>query len=403
MQNGRGFMAATGRFAKLLCPIALLCLGIGKQAGAQEVPPPSVLLTLEGKAEPALDWIKCNNDDVSDVALRAFKRPNGQIVAFVNNQADNFPLVGRNLLGMSKDCSSAYTSRHNTDPSAFDDQIWIAATWTDDGIHVMAIGHQEYHGEKVGRCAVQSSTQCRYGSLIQLVSNDSGVTFQKAAAKPLAVASVRQPSDQRHIIGYSQPSNIFEHDGWKYVFVLSNGGGNQPAGTCLMRARAPLDPSSWTIFDGHSFVPSSFDPYVDNAGDHPACAQIPRLNGLVWSVLTMRDTGLLVALLTTTDPTTRAVGLATSTSYDALHWSALLPVPDVQLQWTDKCPRSPMLHYPSLVDPGSSRMNFDDTGLSPKLFLSLIEVINCRYTMNRSVGVVQAKLAPLSSRLWDHN
>jgi hypothetical protein len=388
-------------FIKLVLSIGLAGLGAAPAIGetwSQSGEPPSLRLELEGTPRLALNWAKCNEDDVSDVGLRAFRRLNGHIVAFADNQADNFPLSGTNLYGLGKDCSPAYVSKHDRDPSAFDDQVWIAATWSDDGIHVMAIGHQEYHGEKAGRCAVTSSTQCRYGSLLHLTSNDGGATFAKTTSRPLLASSQRQLPDQQHIVGFSQPSNIFEHDGWKYVFVLSNGGRRQPGGTCLMRSRQPMDPQSWTIFDGHDFRPSSFDPYIDDEQVAPICAQIPRLNGLVWSVLTVRDSGLLLALLTTIDPRVGAAGvrLATSTSFDALHWSPLVTVPDVDLQWTDKCLKSPMMHYPSLIDPSSPRRNFDDTSLRPQLFLTLIRMGGCKFTMDRRLALVQVRLTFLS-------
>jgi hypothetical protein len=391
---GMNLLMDTGKTTKFLCSLLVLwVVAIGNEVRGQQSDLPSLRLELEGKPRFALEWTKCNTDDVSDAGLRPFRRSDGKILAFANNQADNFPLIGTNLLNLRKDCSPAYISKHDGDPSAFNDQIWIAATWTDDGIHVMAIGHQEYHGEKVGRCSVKSFNQCRYGSLVHMISDDGGLTFRKTQSRPLAAPSQRQSAGQEHIVGFSQPSNIFEHDGWKYVFILSDGGGRQPSGgTCLMRSRQPMDPKSWTIFDGQDFRPSSFDPYRDDEQAAPICARIPRLNGLVWSVLNVRGSGILVALLTIIAPETNAVKLATSTSFDALHWSPLMALPDIDMQWTNRCPKSPMMHYPSLVDVTSSRRNFDDTGFYPQLFLTLIDIDHCKFTMDRRLAVLQAKL-----------
>ena len=358
---------------------------------AQDAAAP-VRLVAAGEAAPVLpNQPSCGPDDLPDTALRAFRRNDGSVVAFAS-AFESYPLTGPTLLRLAKACRSAYHSAKSADAARFDDETWIAATWTENGRDVMAIAHHEYHGEKhPGHCLGTTPRECRYGVLLHLISHDGGMTFRKTTPTPLAAAPVRQSVDQRRDTGFFQPSNIFEWNGYKHVFVRTSGGGAQPPATCIMRARDPLDPASWEIYDGASFRPALFNPYAGDPATRPVCAQVSRLNGLVWSALALRGGGLL-ALLTVLEPGTRRTRLATSVSTDLLHWSAPLPVEGVDLQWTDRCPTTPYLHYPSLVDPGSRRRNYDDSGSDALLFLTSIQIRDCKFTMNRTLVVMPVRL-----------
>jgi hypothetical protein len=307
----------------------------------------------------------------------------------------NHFLVGDSLLSLKKDCHEAYASHRLANPEAFDDETWIAATWTPDGRKVMAIGHHEYHGEQhPGRCAGNSPRQCRYGVLLHLISTDGGVTFRKSTPTPIAAAPVRSEPNQTREAGFFQPSNIFEHDGFEYTFVRTTGGGTQKPATCLMRSADPTDAKSWTIYDGREFVPALFNPYTEDVKDREPCAQIPALNGLVWSVLTYRESGVLLAVISVIDPQTKEARLATSTSYDGLLWSKPLYVKGFDLDWIAPCPRSPQLFYPSLIDPASKRRNFDDTGGNPVLFVTGITREGCKSSMERDLRFAHVRLVP---------
>jgi hypothetical protein len=337
---------------------------------ADEAPTPkSIKLSIEGEFQPVFNWAKsqCEKMDLPDAGLRAFRRADNSVEAFAAHYTNYF-MLGPSLLDLKKQCHSAYPSGHNANPAAFDDQTWIAATWTDDGRHVMAVGHLEYHGELYpGRCEAPKNVQCRYGALLDLNSDDEGAHFTKSP-NPLAAAPAREEPNQKPSVGIFQPSNIFEHDGWKYVFARSSGGGAQPAAACLLRSRDPMNEQSWQIFDGDGWESASFNPYTQDWGDRKPCAQVSTLNGIVWSVLTFRPTGVLVAVISVIEPQTGKPRLATSTSSDALHWSKLDYV-DLDLEWGAPCPKSPALGYPSLMDPSSTRRNFDDTGTDAVIFV----------------------------------
>ena len=344
-------------------------------------------ITVVTKGEPRLILRsqECGPEDVPDAGLRVFRRQDGSIYGFASGY-DNFPIAGQALSDLHRVCKSAYQSEHNANPESFDDETWLAATWTDNGRDIMAIGHNEYHGEQhPGACHGTSPRVCRYGVLLHLTSHDGGSTFTKTTSSPLVAPPIRQEVDQQRDTGFFQPSNIFEHDGWKYVFVRTSGGGSQKAATCLMRSDKPESPASWGIYDGSAFRPALFNPYADDVVSRPSCAPLANINGLVWTVVQLRGTDFLIALLTRVDSRTNITRLMTSTSRDALHWSAPRIVQGINLEWSESCPTSPYLHYPSLVDPQSSRRNFDDVGTSALLFFTSIEVSHCKFTMHRDL------------------
>lgn len=347
-----------------------------------------------GELEPVLDPNRspCGPDDLPDAGLRAVRRDDGSVIAFANAE-DNYTLEGSGLDKLQRSCHSALRSRHDEDPAHYDDQTWIAATWSDNGKDVMAVGHHEYHGaEHAGRCLAQNERQCRYGALMDLVSHDGGLSFTKADPKPIAAVPEQQQKTQDRQTGFAQPSNIFEWSGFKYLFVHTTGGGAQKPGTCLMRARDALDPKSWGIYDGSAFQPALFDPNVDDVAERATCKAI-WTNGLVWSVISLRNPHLLVALLTAIDLKTKGVYLATATSSDALHWSALQPVDGPTLKWGDKCPSTPFLHYPSLLDPHSKSRNFDSASSDDLvLFFTEIKMADCKFTKERELVRMSAKL-----------
>lgn len=380
---------------RLLCGVAsALLLGTLSYADTPESLPRSVRLSVAGDVKPVLSGNQrpCGPDDLPDAGLRAVRRADGSLVAFANAE-ENYTLEGASLDELRKSCRSALRSGHDEDPAHYDDQTWIAATWSDNGKDVMAIGHHEYHGaEHDGRCLARNERQCRYGALIDLVSHDGGLSFVKAAPKPIAAVPEQQQTTQVRQTGFAQPSNIFAWDGFKYAFVHTTGGGAQKPGTCLMRAPDALDPKSWGLYDGSAFQPALFDPYVDDPATRGTCKAI-WTNGLVWSVISLTNSHLLVALLTAVNLKTKGVYLATATSRDALHWSALLPVSGLSLNWGDKCPSTPFLHYPSLLDPLSKSRNFDSSSNDDLvIFFTKIEMADCKFTKQRELVRMSAKI-----------
>jgi hypothetical protein len=345
---------------------------------------------------PLVDWhgSKCEDIDIPDAGFRAFRRSDGKIVGIASHYITR-TLTGSTLQVLRREsCRPALVSQRNPDPAQHDDQTWLAATWTDDGINVAAIGHHEYHGElHPGMCAGKTPRECRYGVLTLYVSHDGGANFKRVTSRPIAAVPVRQSFDQGKDVGFFQPSNIFESGGFKYVFVRTSGGGAQTAATCLMRAKNPLEPGSWQIFDGKMFRPSLFDPYKDDLSQGPICKQVSTLNGLVWTVVRHRQRGVFIAVLTVIEPITRTTRLATSVSRDALNWSKPKLIDGIALEWSVGCGPGPVYHYPSLVDPDAPGRNFDTTDDEALLFLTAIQRSDCKMTMDRDLVYRRTKLS----------
>lgn len=329
---------------------------------------------------------KCEEIDIPDTGLRAFRRFDGQVVALASHY-ETRTLVGPNISSLRKNgCGVALKSKKSADPSSYDDQTWLAATWTDDGKRVTAIGHNEYHGEMhAGMCAGKTPRECRYGALTLFVSQDGGEHFGRAALRPIAAVPEKQKYEQGRDTGFFQPSNIFQYEDMKYVFVRTSGGGGQKPAACLMRAKDPAEPGSWEIYDGSGFRRSLFDPYKDDSAKAPICAQVSTLNGMVWSVLRHRQRGVYIAMLTVIDPATKKLTLATALSRNLLDWSKPRYVEGIDIQRTEVCDGNPVYIYPSLVDPDSPSRNFDTTDDEAVLFLTAISRQNCKMTMNRDL------------------
>lgn len=374
-------------FTRILILISLgsPCLAFAYTGGIGQ---PTVDLEFIGASQTVTRWQKdrCEDIDIPDTALRAFRRADGKVVAVASHYV-TYTLVGSDLYGLKKDgCLVSYRSPKDPDPSHYDDQTWLAATWTDDGMSVAGVGHHEYHGElHPGRCAGKTPRECRYGVLSLFSSKDGGRSFGHANLRPIAAVSVTQQFDQGKDIGFFQPSNIMEWEGHKYMFVRTSGGGRQAPSACLMRATNPLKPDSWEIYDGKGYRQSLFDPYKDDPTKGPVCGQIPGLNGMVWGLLRHRSRDVFIALLAVNQPGTKTLRLAISASKSLLSWPRPKVVEGIAFEWSGECSAGPVYHYPSLIDPDAPGRNFDTTDDDALLFLTAINRRDCKMSLDRDL------------------
>ena len=112
--------------------------------------------------------------------------------------------------------------------------------------------------------------------------------------------SGRFPVDAGRRVGYFNPSNIIERDGYYYVMVFSEHQGAQERGVCLLRTRDLAEPSAWRAWDGTGFEARFANPYQEQI-EHPdrhVCAPVARdnLTGLVTSLTRHEGSGLYIAL-----------------------------------------------------------------------------------------------------------
>lgn len=373
----------------MLAPVLLVAPQFVGVAAAEKAE-----LKLVGDPVTVFSWAsdRCTDSDVPDSQLRAFRAADGRVVAFASEAATR-ALRGPDLLHLKRDCAVAFESSGSSDPAAHDEWTWVTGVWSDDGVNVAALGHSEYQAEHhPGRCEGTTARTCRYDVILLLASTDSGTTFRRAADTPVAAPPVQQPEAQTKTIGFLNPSNIIEMDGWKYAFVLAAGVGTQRGGTCLMRARDPLRLDSWQMYRDGEFVASAYDPYTPNASTEARCTPVANLTGMVWSVVRHRPSGLYIAMLTVGGPGPKDISLALATSHDMLHWTKPDIVPGVAFQWMKPCPIAPAWHYPSLIDPNSPRRNFDTVGDDAVLFMTRLNLKGCRGSLDRDLVRIPVRL-----------
>ncbi len=226
----------------LVCASLASARDENRGASAAATKPAAAELTFNGAPRPALDWNKCDEFDISDEGLRAFRDAKSQVVE-IAGASKTRTMRGPSLLDMKKPCSVELDSAENPDPVAHNDRTFLTSLWTPDGVNILGIGHDEYHGEShPGRCLGTTPRQCRYGTLVFLDSHDGGEHFERTPTRPLAAVPVRQAINLGRDTGFFQPSNIFHWGNAEYVFVRTSGGGVQKPATCLLRSEKPLDP-----------------------------------------------------------------------------------------------------------------------------------------------------------------
>jgi hypothetical protein len=329
----------------------------------------------------------CDDLDIPDAPLRAFRTYDGSVVAFSTHYR-NRRLLGASLANLVHDCRVVYEGNHDQDPAAFNDRTWIAATWTNDGKVVTALGHNEYQAERFpGRCQFTTYRQCWYNSIVLLRSNDAGKTFARAdfkGATPVPLVASPEPSeaDQGHPRGYFNPSNIISFEGYYYSLVAQTGIGSQPPGRCLFRSQDPSSLSGWTFHDGRSFVPSAGSAY-DGKPSHPPCQAVAGLHGTLGSVAKIKGSNLFAAFAIGDIPSSRDGGtVEVSFSTDLLHWGGTKVITTLSSFWSKACTNDARYNYVSVLDDADASHNFETIGGSPWLFMVRG---HCNVTMDRDL------------------
>lgn len=332
----------------------------------------------------------CDGHDVPDAPTRAFRDKDGKIAMFGMHHV-NRALRGEKLDAMKLDCQVVLASGHKDDPAAYDDYSWITATWTDDGVNVAALVHQEYHAnEHRGRCAFSDMMRCWTNSILVARSADGGRSFARPRGSAvLATYPFRQDVGQGRHRGFFNPSNIVSTpDGWKHVFIATTGWSGQKHGACLFRTKTPGDPQSWRGWNGHSFAAQTGDPYASTAVSDKTCEPIAPFVTPVGAVVKHRASGAWIAVLMAAkhDQFFSEPGFWATASRDLIHWSKPTLVVAGKTLYDDPCTAGPqIIAYPSLLDPEATTRNFEDVGDQAELFYATMRVDGCQATSDRNL------------------
>ncbi len=358
--------------------------GCGAPAAAD---PPVPRAAIASPEEPVFLWRRdrCADDDIPDAPLRVLRRDDGTLVGFASHYVSRLFLISPDR-HFSRDCRPVFSSRADPDPATFDDRIWIASTWSDDGRHVAALGHDEYQGQThPGHCTYATYRQCWYNSVVLLRSDDGGRSFAKLAAPPIAVARARFQSGEGMPRGFFDPTNLVAKDGWHYAIIYNNGEPGQPRGNCLFRAGTVTEARSWEYWTGNGFEKSSFDPYGGALPPPLPCQPLAGLNGRVFAIVLHKQTGWYVGAMAVQGETQQVGEIGLVFSRDLINWSGYEKLLDASMIWSKSC--APPVHYgyPSLVDLASTDRNFSEIGDHPALYLTRLPLQGCSTTLDRDL------------------
>jgi hypothetical protein len=325
----------------------------------------------------------CERWDIPDAPARAWRDHEGR-VRLVAGADPNRAMVGPTLGAVRRDCAVIHRGARDDDPGAYDDRVWIAAVHTVDGRRVEALAHVEFHGHaRPGLCDAGAYLPCWRNAVTQLVSEDGGARFGGGGRGALVAAAPRPYGrGQRARVGYFNPSNVVESDGWLHAFLFAERDGPQRRGVCAVRR--PLDggPSDWRAWDGRGFAATFADPHrapPDDPARH-VCAPLPGLTGALSGVVRHLPSGrwLAVTAMVGRDGAGAPVpGVWWTASDDLIAWDPPRLLLAAPLQWRHAC--EPLLYaYPTLMDDDGPSRLFDAADDRFWLYLTRMTAKGCR-------------------------
>lgn len=223
---------------------------------------------MTGPGEVVFDWSadRCADDDIPDLPARALRDASG-LVHLYASYVTTRRMTGPDLASVRRDCSVVMRSHGNPDPAAFDDQEWLASTYTFDGKTVYGLVHDELQGyRRPALCASREYLKCWYNGLTLATSRDGGATFDHLPApRHLVAALPTRYEPDGGPAGVFTPSSMVRNSKNRYIYALVRQieRYDRDAGTCVMRTRTPGRPSSWRAWDGSGFNARFINPYRD--------------------------------------------------------------------------------------------------------------------------------------------
>jgi hypothetical protein len=350
-------------------------------------------LALQGKPELVYDPKRdaCAPNDIPDVNARAFRAADGSVTLtalhFINRA-----LRGPDLDHLRIDCNVVLNSQQSPDPAAYDGRRFITSLWTNDGVKIAALIHNEYHADHfAGRCAFKDDLPCWYNTILSFRSDDSGGSFMTSTPLVVAAAPFKQEIEQGRHRGFFNPSNIVAHGPFRYAFISTTGWNGQPYGACLFRNADPLNSAGWRAYDGKDFSVRFDDPYSGKESTPRACAPIAPFGFPVGAIVRHRASGTFIAIWDAPkNQSDRPVdGFYVSTTRNLLDWSAPLLLLAGRTMMGGACAPhgsgrdDSVIAYPSLLDSNAEGRNFDNVGDEAWLYYAAIKVEGCTPGENR--------------------
>ena len=331
-------------------------------------------IAIDGEWEVVFDWTndRCNDQNIPDLPTRAFRDANGDINLLISHTKMT-RMMGADFENLAMDCTVINTSAHNPDPSLYTEAEWISSVYTDDGINIFALIHNEFQGNaqlEDGVCPSFEYFKCWYNTITAAMSADGGTSFEHLRNPPehLVANFPKRYIPDGGVFGAFSPSNIIEKDGYYYAYFKLQTYFLEAQHTCLMRTDDLSDPASWRYWNGVDFIGEFADPYreeIRSEAQH-TCAPIAlneiaqMYEGIVWN--TYLEKYVLVG--TTSDPTQtpNRFGFYYALSDDLIHWEHRVNLLELPLPWTVADHRETNYLYPTLIDHDSPSMSFETSG-----------------------------------------
>lgn len=343
--------------------LSLSILGISSSYTSQVIYPGGVTV---GSQEVVFDYSvdKCNTIDIPDVPARAFRDAAGNINLIASHYT-NWRMTGTDFISLGKDCSPVMSSDLNTDPSMFNNNEWIVATYTEDGTNVHALIHDEF-------VPCGNWNNCWYNGITYASSSDGGQTYSHTTAPSHLVAAspYESPYPTTHTpFGIFGGSNIIKKDGYYYVMVHLEDHLLQEWGAGLIRTDNLSDPTSWRGWDGSGFNVSFVNPYTAtgyNAADKIlAPVSRDRIGKMCASLTYNTYFGKYMVVDYTVGEVNGVLkyGFYYALSDDLINWSNKRLILQTTTSWAVGGS-----NYPSIIDHNSTTRNFEDAGQTCYLY-----------------------------------
>jgi YD repeat-containing protein len=350
-----------------------------------------------GAQETAWDWdtMRCETAHIPDLPVRAF-RDSQDRVQLIMPHVKTRRMIGPSLDALSNDCTVLMDSSGDPDPSHWNMNEWLASTYTQDGVKVNGLVHEEYQGYNFpGQCASQSfDVKCWYNAVTTATSTDGGNSYSQPVPPAQHVASVPyQYTPDSGPSGVFSPSNIIRWNGWYYALAYTERYGEQDIGTCVLRTQNLDDPTSWRAWDGTGYNARFIDPYLEPelAPQDHVCApasfpQIEKMReSLTWNSYFKKF--LLIGTAGKFDPTINGnrYGFWYSLSDDLVNWSSRKLLMEAELFRSYTCGDDNPVSYPSLLDPDSPTRNFETSDQEGYLYFTRFNYSNCVLNYDRDL------------------
>ena len=338
-----------------------------------------------GAEERVFEYVKdsCAVLDLPDVYAHPIRTPEG-IVLVSGNAPDNYFMFGKDFNSLKRSCDPVFISGDKWPVDSFDHQEWITSVYSEDGITIHALVHNEYHDPYSRKCKpgiTDPSNPCWYNFITYAKSTDGGRTFIQPESPNHLVAMLpyvwnpdANPRGAPPPHGYFEPSNIIKHNGYYYcmMFGLISNTDMGKGGTCIMRTDDISSPGSWKIWDGNGFNIPLINPYTNPPQDSskylPAFVShntIRDLRGsLTWN--SYLNKFMLVGSGVHPVDGVETCGFFFSLSDDLLNWSQPQLIRETILGWSPCNRQTPeqaarniiQEAYPSLIDHDSPDISF---------------------------------------------